>query len=59
MLLLILVVALLRELVPSLLTTLDVVEVKTDCLTVIMMPTLLTARIPRMLGSDAVEDVSL
>ena len=56
--LLILVVSLVKEQVLSLLTTLDVVEMKVDCLIVIMTATLLTAPMLRMLDSDAVEDVS-
>ena len=57
MLLLILVVSLLREQVPSILTTPAVLEVKIDYLIVPMTCTLLTAPMLRMLDSDAVEDV--
>ena len=49
MLLLILVVSLVPEQVPSLLITLAVLEMKTDCLTVPMTCTLLTALMLRML----------
>ena len=58
MLLLILGVNLVREQVPSLLTTLAVLEMKIDYLTVLMTCTPLTAPMLRMLDSDAVEDVS-
>ncbi len=58
MLLHILVVSLAPELVPSLLITLAVVEMKIDYLTVPMMCTPLIALMLRMLDYDAVGDVS-
>ena len=58
MLLLILVANLVREQVPSILTTLAVLEMKIDYLTVLMTCILLTVPTLRMLDSDAVEDVS-
>ena len=58
MLLLILAVSLIKEQVLSFLITLAVVEMRADCLIVFTTVKLPIASIPRMLDSDAVEDVS-